>query len=406
MVSHWLSTSLVPFMLFVSSCGDGGGGVGGVAGVAGVGGTLGGAGTTSILYVTNSGSNNVSGYTINSFTGVLAPIPGSPFPTGTGPSAMAVSSNGFFAYVANGQANTVTAFRVATEGGLLIVQSTTDNPNPVSVGTAPSAVAISPDTQHLYVANRGSGTVTTFAIGAGGVLTLVPPTSSASNPVAVDGSAPDSLATSQNGKFLYVAKSGSNDITAFSIAASGLLTKIPSAGAHTNPLVSGGATLQGIVTSPNAPFLYAVYNSSNTVTAFHIESDGLLTLVAASGASQNPIPVGSSAPAVVIVSRNGRFLYSANGGGTVTAFSIGEDGLLSRVSSSGGQVNPVPTGTSPVAMSVSPDGQYLYVANSGGRVSAYTISDDTGLLTSLTPLVGNPFLAGTSPSSIATPGSP
>ncbi|MBX9698519.1 MAG: lactonase family protein [Acetobacteraceae bacterium] len=405
MVQRWLSTSLVVLMLCTSSCGDGGG-AGGLAGVGGVGGTLGGTGTTSILYVTNSGSNNVSGYTINSVTGVLAAISGSPFPTGSWPSAMAVSSNGFFAYVANGQANTVTAFRISTEGGLLIVLPTTDNPNPVSVGTAPSALAISPDTQHLYVASRSSATVTAFTIGAGGVLTLVSPTGSNLNPVAVDGSAPESLAISQNGKFLYAANSGSNDITAFSIASSGLLTKIPPAGSHANPLASGGTTLQGIAATPNALFLYAVHSSSNTVTAFHIESNGLLTLVPVSGTGQNPIPVGSSAPGVVLMSRNGRFLYSANGGGTITAFSIGVDGLLSRVSSSGGQVNPVSTGTSPIAMAVSLDGQYLYAANSGGRVSAYTLSDDTGLLTPLSPLVGNPFLAGTSPSGIATPGSP
>ncbi len=57
-------------------------------------------------------------------------------------------------------------------------------------------------------------------------------------------------------------------------------------------------------------------------------------------------------------------------------------------------------------MTLSSDGQYLYAVNRGGRVSAFTIVGDTGLLLPLSPLVGNPFLAGTSPSSIATPGSP
>ncbi len=407
-MQRWLVTSIIPFLLLTSSCGDGGsgGGFGGLGVVGGAFGGGGGGGTTSLLYVTNSGSNNISGYNINAATGGLAVVPGSPFSTGSGPSAMAVSSNGFLAYVANGQANTVTAFSVSTEGGLLPVSSTPGNPNPVSVGTTPSALAISHDTQFLYVANRGSGTVTTFTIGAGGVLTLVSSTGSNSNPVPVDGSAPDSLAMAQNGKFLYVGNSGSNEITAFSIASSGLPTKIPPVGVNTNPLATGGTSLRGIVTAPNAPFLYAVHDSSNTVAAFHIESSGLLTLVPASGANQNPIPVGASAPSAVILSRDGRFLYSANGAGTITAFTIEGNGLLSLTQNSGGQVNPVPTGTSPVAMTLSPDGRYLYVANSGGRVSAYTIAADTGLLTSLSPLVGNPFLAGTSPSDIVTLGSP
>ncbi len=340
MVNRLILAWLLLLMMLLSGCGDGGG----EGGFGGVGGTFGGTGTTALLYVSNSGSNNVSGYTINPATGVLTAISGSPFPTGLGPSAMAVSSNGFFAYVANGQANTVTAFRVLTEGGLLVVQNTTANPNPVSVGSNPSALAISSDTQYLYVANRGSATVTTFAIGTGGVLTLVSPTGSNPNPVSAAGSAPNSLAISHDGKFLYVANSGSNDITAFSIASSGLPTKISPAGANTNPLVSGGTTLQGIVTSPNAPFLYAVHDHSNTVAAFRIESNGLLTLVPASGVSRNPIPVGSSSPTAAILSRNGRFLYSANSAGTITAFTIGGDELLSLVQNQGDKSIPFQQG--------------------------------------------------------------
>ena len=103
----------------------------------------GGSGTTSILYVSNSGSDNVSGYSINTTSGALAAIPGSPFVNVSAPSAIAVSSNGFFAYAANSQANNVTAFRVGTNGELLLGESTTATPNPASVGTTPRAMAIS-----------------------------------------------------------------------------------------------------------------------------------------------------------------------------------------------------------------------------------------------------------------------
>jgi hypothetical protein len=46
------------------------------------------------------------------------------------------------------------------------------------------------------------------------------------------------------------------------------------------------------------------------------------------------------------------------------------------------------------------------VTTLGGRVSAFTINPETGALVPLTALVGNPFLAGTTPSAIATPGRP
>ena len=43
------------------------------------------------VYVANSGSNNVSGYTINATTGALTAIAGSPFPAGLNPRSVAVT---------------------------------------------------------------------------------------------------------------------------------------------------------------------------------------------------------------------------------------------------------------------------------------------------------------------------
>jgi 6-phosphogluconolactonase len=388
---------LVLLVLLPTGCGDDGG-VGG--------GTFGGVGTTAILYVTNSGSNNVSGYGINATSGVLAAIPGSPFSNVSGPSSLAVSSNGFFAYVTNSRANTVTAFRVSTEGALLLVPSTQANPNPAPVDAAPGALAIAPDTKHLYVASGSADTVTAFNIEAAGALTVIPPSGGNTNPVPVIGSDPSSMAISQSGKFLYVANSGSNDVTAFSIGVTGLVSPIASSGASTNPLSTGGTAPKGIAVSPDGSFLYVANSGSHTLTVFQIGANGRLTLAPSAGARTNPISVSGTTPNALMISPNGRFLYVANGGGNVSLFTVGSDGLLSLVPSSAGNLNPVPAGTSPVALTISPDGQFLYVANQGGRVSAYTINTETGGLSPLTALVGNPFPTGTTPSAIATPGRP
>lgn len=326
-------------------------------------------------------------------------VPGAPFPTDSGPSAIAVSSNGSVVYVANGSANKITAYGVSPEGGLVRVAPTAANPNPVSVDPNPSGLTISADGQFLYVASPSSGTVTPFSIGTGGVLT---PLAS----VGGFGSTPNSLALSQDGKFLYAGHSGANEITAFLIGSSGLLTKIAPAGANTNPLPTGGTGLQAIAASPTASFLYAVHTSSNTVVAFRVESNGLLTLVPPSGGRANPISVGSSALTASVLSRDGQFLYCANENGTMTVFRIGGDGLLSSVPSSGGQSNPLSTTTAPVTMTLSPDGQHLYVVNRGESVSAFTVTSDTGLLIPLSTLVGGVIKTGTSPSGIAAVGSP
>jgi len=73
-----------------------------------------------------------------------------------------------------------------------------------------------------YVANRQSNTVSAYAIESGGV--LAPLTGS---PFAVDGTTPTALAVDPDGQFLYVANSGSNTLSVFSInVADGTLTAL------------------------------------------------------------------------------------------------------------------------------------------------------------------------------------
>jgi YVTN family beta-propeller protein len=71
-----------------------------------------------VLYVTNHGSNNVSGFTIDTLTGVLTPVVGSPFSAGTGPNAAAVAA-GKFLYVANSASNDVSAYAIDPNTGAL-----------------------------------------------------------------------------------------------------------------------------------------------------------------------------------------------------------------------------------------------------------------------------------------------
>ncbi|HMS85574.1 MAG TPA: beta-propeller fold lactonase family protein [Nitrospira sp.] len=394
--------------MLLSGCGDGGG-----AGVGGLVGAIGGEGERTaglVVYVTNSGANSVSGYTVNSSSGGLTTLAGSPFLGIPTPSAIAVSSDGLFAYVANNQTNQVTAFRIGTNGTLVLGDSTSGNRNPVSVGTTPRALVISKDSQFLYVANSGSDDVTVFKIGAGGVLTLVPQAEGRpSKPIGEGVSSPIALAVSPNGKFLYVATNTSNMITTFQVDSSGVLTLVQPTGPAKNPIASGGTGLTAIALAPpNGQFLYVTNETSNNVTVFRVESSGLLTLVPS--ASSNPLPTGGTNPNALAVASDGTHVYIANGSGTVSTFSIGSNGVLALVPPSGASQNPapvLPAGSTPVALTTSPDGQFLYVANrttsdSGGTVLAYTIVPEAGTLVPLTPVLRNPFPAQSNPSAIVT----
>ena len=100
----WL---MLPGLLFLSGCPDDGG-------EGGEGGNI----VSSVAYVANSGSNNVSAYTITAGTGVLTPVAGSPFVAGTTPSGVTISPDGQFLYVANSGGN-VSGYRITAGTGAL-----------------------------------------------------------------------------------------------------------------------------------------------------------------------------------------------------------------------------------------------------------------------------------------------
>ena len=70
-------------------------------------------------YVVNRGSNDISAYSINSATGTLAVIAGSPFAAGKLPVAAAVDQTGHFAYVVNQTDATLSAFSIDRNSGAL-----------------------------------------------------------------------------------------------------------------------------------------------------------------------------------------------------------------------------------------------------------------------------------------------
>ena len=90
------------------------------------------------VYVANQNKNNVSGFTIDSSTGVLTAFTGSPFTTGSFPVSVAVDPSGKFVYVANSQSNNVSGYTIETTGAL------TSLGNAFTAGSSPFSVAITP----------------------------------------------------------------------------------------------------------------------------------------------------------------------------------------------------------------------------------------------------------------------
>jgi 6-phosphogluconolactonase (cycloisomerase 2 family) len=168
--------------------------------------------------------------------------------TGNNPFGSAITPNGKFLYVSNPEADpgfangSISAYAVNAGTGLL-----TELPGSkfsVGAGNHPLAMAISPDSQFLYVATRASNTVNGYRINANGSLSAL-----AGSPYAVAGGTNGkALALTPDGKRLYVSNQVSNNIGGFNVAANGTLTPIPGL-----PTLTGGTSpdLESIVITPN-----------------------------------------------------------------------------------------------------------------------------------------------------------
>jgi 6-phosphogluconolactonase (cycloisomerase 2 family) len=194
------------------------------------------------VYTAASGSNQVAGFSFNSVTGALTPIPGSPFPPPADvshPQSITFDRSGNFGYTANDPTTpgppfgfgNVSAYRVDFSTGLLTfvgnVDAGTAAGGPVMVAVDPfTAASSSGPSKFAYVAG---GDVFAFNIVAGtGELSAI---TGSPFPAGIN---PKWVAVDPSGKFVYVANHGASSgpvvpdgsVSAYQIGTDGALTPI------------------------------------------------------------------------------------------------------------------------------------------------------------------------------------
>jgi len=279
----------------------------------------------------------------------------------------------------------------ATGGPLVPLPGT-----PVATGESTHAVHVSPDARSVYVANALDDTLTAYSIGATGVPTKIAD--------AATGNEPTGIATSPDGDFLLAGNRDGDgaapSISVFSVAANGALAPV---GVPVNPGVFGP---RGIVFTPDGNFVYVIgrrgpqgggAGSADTAIATMTLSDsGVLAPVAGSPTFIN----GQVAGFGLSVSPDGKHLYAAHSNNfRIYGFDInGATGALSGIAGSPFTT----TGQSPQELSVTPDGKSLYVAEVfGQKVEGFNINAATG---ALTQIPGTPVtVAGQSDALAITP---
>jgi 6-phosphogluconolactonase (cycloisomerase 2 family) len=171
--------------------------------------------------------------------GALTPNTSSPY-TGMGfpafPYAEATSPTGPYLYVADSNVNKLYAYSYDTSGNLTPLGNYT-------VGSTPQGVAIDPTGQLLYVTNTGDGTVSAFTINSDGTLAGVtgsPFTSISTVPPTQF--TPTAIAVEPSSQFVYVANGDAGTMTAFTIGANGVLAPVGGnlTSATVSTVLSGG----------------------------------------------------------------------------------------------------------------------------------------------------------------------
>jgi 6-phosphogluconolactonase (cycloisomerase 2 family) len=269
------------------------------------------------LYAGNSGSDNVSAFSIDPRTGGLMPVPGSPFATGGMASksgmSLAPTPDDKFLIVANGFSNTITVYSIAANGALAQVAG---SPFPGGTGGAPDGIKVTPDGRFLIVAQLNA--VSMFSISPTGGLTPVlgSPFPSAQEPSGVDCDCHSIHVFAGNANFLAA------QVSVFDIAPNGALSQIPG-----SPFTGPGVNSNVAVLSPDDKSLFVSNQFSNTVTVFSVAASGALTLVPGSPFATP----GALFPSGMATNQAGTFLYVASANSNVYGYSVAANGALTAV---------------------------------------------------------------------------
>ena len=317
---------------------------------------------------------------------------------GTTPVALAVSPGSLNLYVANQVDKSIVHFAVASNGVLTKKDS-------VTLATAPVAMAVGADGNTLYVVSgTTSATLSAYALSAGALGSVSNEISLTIPGFETDLVVPTNVTILKSGNAVYVTAydlssynpGGVTTSTAspgwvfgFATGSSGALT--PTAGSP----YSAGVKPTALAADPTNRFLYVTDFASNQLIGYGIYSGYTISFLL-----NGPYKSGGQ-PTSIAIDPRGKFIYVSNSlDSSVTAYVIDlPTGTPSAaVNTTGSQINT--TDTQPVSVGVDPAlGRYVYTANFlGNSVSGFRLDPTGG---TLKQTQATPYPTGLHPTAIA-----
>jgi 6-phosphogluconolactonase len=281
--------------------------------------------------------------------------------------AVIISDDGDVLLAVNAGSNSISSFKINGNG--LQLRSTVS-----SGGITPVSI-----TQHndlVYVLNAGgTGNISGFRLGENNKLT---PIQHSTKPLSSATAGAAQVSFVRNGKVLVVTEKATNKIITYKVdewGRPGAMNSITAA--SPTPFGFAAGRFGNIYVSEavgGAP------NASN-VSSYEVGMNGAITL------NQGPVATGQSAACWVVLTGNGRNIYTTNtASNTLSSYNVqpysGNISIWQSVAAT--------SGMGPIDAAITGNSRYLYVLNAGSHnISAYAIAAN-GALTSITGATGLP----------------
>jgi 6-phosphogluconolactonase len=370
---------------------------------------------SGFLWLAAQGNTTVQAYTINLSSGSLS-FNGNAVVTGNAPSSMLITPKADAVFIANSGTSApsspggISAYTVNSNGTLTVAGTI------VPTGPTPIGMATDSAGKFLFAANQGSfdltqpgaqpGSVSVFSISGTSLTAVAGSPFSTETAGATIGTGPVSVAVSTSGNFLYVANQFANTVSSFQISSSGALTPLSTYSVGISPSAVFLSVGQGTI--PAGLFLYVANTGSNNVSAFSVcdapnafgcsTPNGVLSQVTGSPfpAQLGPVAIAMdpTAPFLYVADRQADQIsqYSwSSGTGALTPLSV------PTISAAGQPVSLAIRSGLGVTSTTTPGIDYLYVANfNGSSISIYSLNTTNGGLN----VLGSPVTTFSQPSAI------
>lgn len=315
-------------------------------------------------YVTNTNSNTISMFRLNSTTGQLIPLsPESSIPTLGSPFALSIDPSGKHLYATitgDIESNVVSMFNIDPKTGLLTPLAPQSIPY---IGTFALNMLINPLSGFLYL-DTMTGSLSMFSIeSATGILSPLTPPSINTASFCIG------LTLSPNAKFMYNSCIDGS-IIGYTIESNGL--------AEVSFMLNLQKGLSGATINQSGSILYTldVYNNEALMFAIGSEIGDLTQLNPQIKISTQRTPVS------IRLNKTNDFAYVTNlDSNSISMYSVEKDsGILIPLSPE----SSIATGTGPWDISFDPSEKFAYVTNANeSTLSAYSVNQVTGELTPL-----------------------